>query len=77
VVFVLSIGPRVHRFKPGRDDGFLRAIQIRSTTFFGGEVSLPLHVVRFYGMLKIPADYYRDTMSSKFKDLLAISQFRS
>jgi hypothetical protein len=35
---VLSIGPKVHAFKPGRDDRFLRAIKARSTPPFGGEV---------------------------------------
>jgi hypothetical protein len=40
---------------PAESDGFLRAIQIRSTTSFGGEVKpFSTNVVRFYGMLKIP-----------------------
>jgi hypothetical protein len=37
VVSVLAIRSRVRRFKPGRGDGILRAIKIRSTPF-GGEV---------------------------------------
>jgi hypothetical protein len=44
---------------------FLRAIKIRSTSSFGGEVKPSVHVVRFYGMLKIPADYVGKTSPSK------------
>jgi hypothetical protein len=35
VVIVISIGPKVRGFKP-EDVGFLRSINIRSTTSFGG-----------------------------------------
>jgi hypothetical protein len=38
VVSVLAILPKVRGFKPGRNDGLLRAIKIRSTPSFGGEV---------------------------------------
>jgi hypothetical protein len=38
MVSVLAIGPKVCGFKPGRVDIFLRATEIRSTPFFGGEV---------------------------------------
>jgi hypothetical protein len=38
VVSVLTTGPKSRRFKPGRGDGFLRAIKIRSTPSFGWEV---------------------------------------
>jgi hypothetical protein len=38
VVSVLDTGPKGHGFKPGRSDGFLRAIKIRSTPSFGWEV---------------------------------------
>jgi hypothetical protein len=38
VVSVLAIGPSVHGFKPGRGDGFLKAIKIRITSFFREEV---------------------------------------
>jgi hypothetical protein len=37
---MLAIGPKVCGFKPGRCNGFLRAIKIRNTPFFGGEVKL-------------------------------------
>jgi hypothetical protein len=38
VVSVLATGPKYRRFKPGRGNGFLRAIKISSTPSFGGEV---------------------------------------
>jgi hypothetical protein len=38
VVSVLATGPKGGCFKPGRGDGFLRAITIRSTPSFGWEV---------------------------------------
>jgi hypothetical protein len=38
MVSVLAIVPKVRWFKRGSDDGFLRAIKIRSTPFFGGKV---------------------------------------
>jgi hypothetical protein len=55
MVSVLVIGPKVRGFKPGRGDGFLRAIKIRRNVSSGGEVKP--HIVRFYGMLKIPKEY--------------------
>jgi hypothetical protein len=61
VVIVVATGPKVRGFKPGRGDGFLRAIKIRSTPSFGGEVKLetpcrnilrhvkePLEIQRFF-----------------------------
>jgi hypothetical protein len=38
VVSALAIGPDVRGFDPGQGDGFLRAIKIRSTPYFGWEV---------------------------------------
>jgi hypothetical protein len=38
MVSVLAIGSKVRRFKPGQSVGFLKAIKIRITPFFGGEV---------------------------------------
>jgi hypothetical protein len=35
---VLAIGTKVRGFKPGLGDGFLRAVKIRRTPSFGGEV---------------------------------------
>jgi hypothetical protein len=38
VVNVIATGPKGGGFKPGRGDGFLMAIKIRSTPSFGWEV---------------------------------------
>jgi hypothetical protein len=38
LVSVLATGPKVRAFKPCRGDGFLKAINIRSTLSFGWEV---------------------------------------
>jgi hypothetical protein len=38
VVSVLVTGPKGHGFEPGKGDGLLRAIKIRSTPSFGWEV---------------------------------------
>jgi hypothetical protein len=38
VVSVLATGPKDRDFEPGQGDVFLRAIQTRSTPFFGWEV---------------------------------------
>jgi hypothetical protein len=38
VVIVFAIGPKVRGFRPREDDGFVREIKVRITTFFGGEV---------------------------------------
>jgi hypothetical protein len=53
VVSVLAPGPKGCHFEPDQVDGFLRAIEIRSTpsSRMGSETGRP-HVVRFYDMLK-------------------------
>jgi hypothetical protein len=38
VVSMLATGPKGHGFKPGRGDGFLKAIKVRSTPSFEWEV---------------------------------------
>jgi hypothetical protein len=38
VISVLAIGPKVCGFKPGRSNGLLRTIKIRSKPSFGAEV---------------------------------------
>jgi hypothetical protein len=38
MISVLPTGPKVHAFKRSQGDGFLRAIKIRNTPSFGGEV---------------------------------------
>jgi hypothetical protein len=47
VVSVLATGPKGRAFKPGRGDGFLRAIKILSTPSFGWEIKPEVHVVIF------------------------------
>jgi hypothetical protein len=49
---------------------FLIAIKIRSATSFGGRESRQAGVVRFYGVLKIPVEYDRDTLLAKLRDFL-------
>jgi hypothetical protein len=40
MVSVLVIGPKVRAFEPCRGDGFLKALKIRCTPSFGGDVKL-------------------------------------
>jgi hypothetical protein len=56
VITVLATGLKVRGFKPAKGDGFLRVIQIRSMTSFGGKVKpatpcrkILLHVTDPYG----------------------------
>jgi hypothetical protein len=69
VDFSLSLEQRFAASNPAEDDGFLRAIQIRSEPSFGGEVMPSAHVVRFYGVLKIPAEYTSDISLTKLTDI--------
>jgi hypothetical protein len=69
VIMVPAIVPKVRGFKPGRRRRILRAIKIRSTTSFGGEVKSPPHIVRLHGMLKMPAEYNRDTSLANLTDI--------
>jgi hypothetical protein len=51
VICVLATGPKGCGFEPGQGDEFLRAINIRSTSFSRmGSKAGRSHVVRFYGM---------------------------
>jgi hypothetical protein len=59
MIIVLAIGPKVHWFKPGRRRWIFKKIKIRSTTSFGGAAKPSPLVVRFYGILKILAEYDR------------------
>jgi hypothetical protein len=73
VVICLPLVQRFSGLNLAENDGFLRPIVIRSTTYFGREVEPLAHVVRFYGMLKIPAEYDRDTSSQNSPLFLAVS----
>jgi hypothetical protein len=46
MISVLVTGLKSRGMKPGQGDGFLRALKIRSTTSFGGEVKPSLHFLR-------------------------------
>jgi hypothetical protein len=43
----------------------LKGYKVRNTTSLGGKIKPSAHVVRFYSMSKIPAEYDRDTSSAK------------
>jgi hypothetical protein len=49
MVIVRAIGPKVCRFKPSQDNGFLRAIKICSTPPFRGEIK-PEAQCKIYSM---------------------------
>jgi hypothetical protein len=48
------LDPRFVGSKQAESSGFLKAIKINGMTSFREEVKLSAHVIRFYGMLKIP-----------------------
>jgi hypothetical protein len=52
------MGPRFAGLNLFKSNEFVRAIKIRSTPSFGGEVNPSTHVVRFYGMLNFPSRYF-------------------
>jgi hypothetical protein len=54
VVSVLVTGSKGRGFKPGRGDGFLRAINVRSTPSFGWEVKPEVPCRKMLPMLNIP-----------------------
>jgi hypothetical protein len=47
---LLGIEPKIRGLKPGRGNGFLRAIKISKTPYFGDEVkpSAPCHKILLY-----------------------------
>jgi hypothetical protein len=64
-IYNLCLSTRI----PDEEDGLLRAIKIRSTPSFGAEVKPCALVVRFNGMLNIPAVYDRDTTLAILKNI--------
>jgi hypothetical protein len=56
----LAIGQMVRGFKAGRGEGFLRAIKIRSTPSFGGEVKLFAPCRNILQHVKEAFEYERD-----------------
>jgi hypothetical protein len=67
MISVLVIGPKVCWFKPGRGNGFSRAIKTRSKHSFGEEVKLSAPCRRTLWHVNT-SKYDRDT-SAKFKDI--------
>jgi hypothetical protein len=59
VVSVLDAGPTGSGFKPGRGDGFLRVIKIRSTPSFGWEVNPEVPCRKILRHVKDPLRYFR------------------
>jgi hypothetical protein len=59
VVGVLATGPKGHEFKPGRDDGFLRAIKVHSTPSFGWEVKPEVPCRKILWHVKDPLRCFR------------------
>jgi hypothetical protein len=59
VVSVLATGPKGRGFKPGRGDGFLRAIKIRSTPSFGWEVKQKVPFGKILRHAKVPMTYQK------------------
>jgi hypothetical protein len=59
VVSVLAIGLNGRGFKPGRDDGFLRAMKIRSTLSFGWEVKPSAPCCKILRHIKAPLRCFR------------------
>jgi hypothetical protein len=64
----LPLDPKIHWFTP-KVDGFLRAIKIRSTTSFRGEVKAVSPLSRVYGMLKNPMTVKRVLCKQNLKDI--------
>jgi hypothetical protein len=63
---MLAIGSKIHGFKHDRDDGFVRAVNIRSATFFGLEVKLLVPFSKILRLYKGPYEYERDISYAKF-----------
>jgi hypothetical protein len=59
VVSVLATEPKGLGFKPGRGDGFLRAIKIRSTLSFVREVKPEVPCHKILRHVKDPLTYLR------------------
>jgi hypothetical protein len=58
-VACLPFDPRSTGSNPDENDGFLRAIKIRSATSFTREVKSSVPSRKIYGMLKEPYEYER------------------
>jgi hypothetical protein len=54
---MLAIGPKVHKFKPGQSNGFLRAIKIHSLPSFEGELQPEAPCLKILWHVKITCKY--------------------
>jgi hypothetical protein len=59
VVSVFATSPSGRGFKPGRGDGFLKAIKIRSTASFGWEVKPEVPCRKILRHVKDPLKYFK------------------
>jgi hypothetical protein len=57
MIGVIAIGPKVRRSKSGRGDGFLRAIEMPNTTYFGDEVNREAQCNKILRHIKITYRY--------------------
>jgi hypothetical protein len=62
--------PRFAGSNPAEDDGFLKAMKIRGTTYFAQEVK-PEGPCKISGKLKNPSKYERDASNGKIHNLFA------
>jgi hypothetical protein len=67
---------KVLGLKPGRGDVFLRAIKIRCTPSFAGEVKPKASCGKILRHVEEPQRYERDACSQNSRTFLAISQLR-
>jgi hypothetical protein len=69
VVIVLATEPKVRRLKLGRRRWIFKGDKSTARLPSEGKQSRQPHVVRSYGMLKIPAEYDKDTSPAKLTDI--------
>jgi hypothetical protein len=61
VIAYLPLDPRLSGSNPAEDEGFLRAIKLRSTTYFGGKVKPSAPCRKILRHVKETCEYERDT----------------
>jgi hypothetical protein len=72
IVSVLAIGLKVHGFKPGRGDGFFRAIKIRNTPSFGRKVKPEAPRLNIFTIYKITVRVWKKYFVYKIHFLLLL-----
>jgi hypothetical protein len=66
---IFNTGPTDSGLKPGRRWWTFKGEKSIARLRSDGEKCRRSHVVRFYSMLKIPTEYYKDTSKAKFRDI--------